>query len=169
MWDEWHLSAIYKLNKDGEFIGDSYDRFLNLYSRLSGDAARMFSTVAKGLSEDRTGDDEQFLDYLDTIFGDPNKKARAQQELLNIKQKPKEQFASFLPRFETLLATAGVSSYSEEHKISLLENAITRELKDRLVGSNPFRTWSSFISKIHTISSDLNAMNQSVFTAALPV
>lgn len=163
MWDEWHLSAIHKLNKDGEFIGDGYDQFTYLYSRLSGDAARMVSTVARGLSEDRAGDGEQFLEYLDTVFGDPNKKARAQQDLLNIKQKPKETFAAFLPRFETLLATAGLSSYSEVHKISLLKNAISKELKDRLVGSDPFRTWSMFVSKIHTISSDLNALNQQSF------
>lgn len=158
-WDEWHLSAIHKLNKDGDFIGDGFDQFMYLYSRLAGNAARMVSTVAKGLSEDRIGDGEQFLEYLNSVFGDPNKKARAQQDLLNIKQGPKERFAAFLPRFETLMATAGMSSYSEGHKISLLKNAINKELKERLVGSDPFLTWAAFVSKLHTISSDLAALS----------
>lgn len=153
------ITPISDTYTDSEFIGDGYDQFTFLYSRLSGDAARMVLTVAVGLSEDRAGDGEQFLEHLDTVFGDPNRKARALQDLLNIKQKPKEPFASFLPRFETLLGTLRISSYSEVHKISLLKNAISEDLKDHLVGSDPFRKWSAFVSKIHTICCDLNVLN----------
>lgn len=158
-WDEWHLGAIHKLNKDGEAIGDGFDQFMYLYSRLAGSASKMVSTVAKKLSEDGTGDGEQFLEYLNTVFGDPNKKARAQQELLNIKQANGESFAAFLPRFETLLANAGWSSYSDEHKISFLKNALNKSIKSRLVGIDPIRTWSAFVSRVHNISSDLIALN----------
>lgn len=158
-WDEWHLGAIHKLNKDGEAIGDGFDQFMYLYSRLAGSASKMVSTVAKKLSEDGIGDGEQFLEYLNTVFGDPNKKARAQQELLNIKQANGESFAAFLPRFETLLANAGWSSYSDEHKMSFLKNALNKSIKTRLVGIDPIRTWSAFVSRVHNISSDLIALN----------
>lgn len=72
----------------------------------------------------------------------------------------KESFAAFLPRFETLSANAGWSKYSEDHKISLFKNALNRNIKSRLLGSDPIRTWSSFISKLHNISSDLIALSQ---------
>ena len=159
-WDEWHLGAIHKLNKDGDALGNGFDKFMYLYSRLAGSASKMVSTVARKLSEDGIGDGEEFLEYLDTVFGDPNKRCRAQQELLNIKQTGGETFAAFLPRFETLLANAGWSNYSDEHKISFLKNALSRNIKSRLVGMDPIRSWPAFISRVHNISSDLIALTQ---------
>lgn len=75
MWDECQFSAVHKLSKDGNDIGDRFDQFMYIYSRLRGDTAKLVSTVAKDLLVDRIGDEMQFLKYQDTVFGDPNKEA----------------------------------------------------------------------------------------------
>lgn len=160
IWDEWHLGAIHKLMRDGAAIGDAFDQFMYIYSRLEGEAAKMVSTTARALSETRTGEGGSFLDYLNTVFGDPNKKSRAQQQLYNLKQKEKEPFASFLPKFETILATAGWSCYADDQKISILKNALSREIRSALIGRTLPETWSGFISLLLTISSEIVALNQ---------
>ena len=130
-----------------------------IYSRLEGEVVKMVSTTARSLSETRTGEGGRFLDYLNTVFGDPNKKSRAQQQLYNLKQKEKEPFASFLPRFETVLATAGWSCYADDQKISILKNALSREIRSALIGRTLPDTWSEFISLLLTISSEIVALN----------
>lgn len=159
-WDEWYLSAIHKLSKDGPVIGDEFDQFAYIYSRLEGEAARMVSTTAKLLSIDRKGNGFEFLTYLDTIFGDPNKEARAQQELYSLKQKDRESFATFLPKFETTLATAGWSVYGDIQKISLLKNALSKEMRTALIGKKLPTTWSECTSELLTISSEIIAIDQ---------
>lgn len=160
MWDEWHLGAIHKLTKDGPAIGDGYDKFMFIYAALDGEAVKMVSTTAKILSETKTGDGLSFLAYLNSVFGDPNKKARAQQQLYNLKQKEREPFAAFLPKFETILATAGWASYADDQKISLLKNALSKEIRATLIGRTLPEKWSEFISLILTISSEIVALNQ---------
>ena len=160
MWDEWHLSAIHKLSKDGPAIGDGFDQFMFIYATLDGEAVKMVSTTAKILSDSITGDGLRFLTYLNTVFGDPNKKARAQQQLYNLKQKERESFAAFLPRFEIILATAGWSSYADDQKISLLKNALSKEIRAALIGRPLPENCSEFISLTLTISSEIAALNQ---------
>lgn len=160
MWDEWHLAAAHKLRKDGPAIGNTFDQFMYIYARLDGEAAKMVSTTARMLSESETGHGPNFLEYLNSVFGDPNKKARAQQQLYNLRQKEKEPFASFLPRFETILATAGWSHYDDEQKISLLKNALSKEIRTALIGRTMPGTWAECISFILTISSEIAALNQ---------
>ena len=159
VWDEWHLGASHKLSKDGPVIGDGFDQFTYIYSRLEGEAVKMVSTTAKILSDSRTGDGLQFLEYLNTVFGYPNKKARAQQQLYSLRQKEKESFATFLPKFETVLATAGWSIYADDQKISLLKNALSKEMRTALIGQKLSNVWSECISELLTISSEIIAFN----------
>ena len=49
----------------------------------------------------------QILEYLNTIFGDRHKAQRAVETLRTMKQREREAFSAFLPRFEKALADAG--------------------------------------------------------------
>lgn len=158
-WDEWCLAARNKLIADGDAIGSAKEHFLYLHSRLVGTAASTVHARAEALSQADDSNGEEFLAYLDTIYGDPNKKQRALQSLYNIRQKDTEIFANFLPKFESILANAGGSEFREEQKISLLKNAINLTLRHCLVGSSAVpTTWNGFISHLHTVSSDLAAL-----------
>lgn len=157
-WDEWCLHAQNKLMVDGEAIGSPFNQFVYLYSRLGGDAAKTTKTHAQKLSQSGLGNAEDFLAYLETIYGDPNKRQRANQQLGQFKQGSKESFASFLPKFEALMATAGASELADEQKIGYLQNAINATLTDKLCGYHHNNDWARFVSKCMTISSDLQAM-----------
>lgn len=78
-WEEWLLKAKNKLHADGAALGDLKDQTLYLFNRLTGPAAKMATTQVE-----RCQIPTDFLDYLNTIFGDPNKEARAQQLSLNL-------------------------------------------------------------------------------------
>ena len=149
--------ASNKLFVDGNAIGSHQDQMLYLFSRLTGTAASMAATKVQNLLVTGSGTGEHFLSYLDNIFGDPNKEARAQQRLFNLKQKDQESFSSFLPKFETNLAQAGGSEYTDHHKISLLKNNLNKELRTYLVGRVIPPDWQGFVSTLLTISSDVDA------------
>lgn len=159
-WDAWYLGAEHKLRRDGAALGDEFDQFMYLYARMTGEAREMVVATVRTLTENGSGHGTMFLEYLDTVFGDPNKRARAQQELYNLKQKERESFSTFLPKFETILANAGWSCYAEEQKISLLKNALSKEMRTALIGSPISQTWTGFLSQLQTISSDLVAISQ---------
>lgn len=50
---------------------------------------------------------DQFMQYLETYYRDPNAEARALDRLHTIRQKENESFAIFLPKFEKELAEGG--------------------------------------------------------------
>ena len=169
-WDEWHLTAKNKLAVDGEAIGTNLDQFMYIFSRLGGDAAKTVSTKAQTLSDNRSGNGASFLAYLDTVYGDPNKRSRALQALYNMKQKNHESFAAFLPKFESTLANAGGSELPDEQKISLLKNALNDALRMQLVGLTGEATtvWTKYVSHLQTVSSDLASLQHSHKKAVLP-
>lgn len=119
VWYTWYLQAGDKLIRDGAAIGDEFDQYMFLFSRLDSDDMKMVSTTARDLAKNRTDHGIAFLENLDTVFEDPNKKARAQQYLHNLKQKDKEPFAMFLPKFEIKLANSGWSAFADDQKLSL--------------------------------------------------
>lgn len=160
LWDEWYLGASHKLRADGKAIGDDFHQFMYIYSRLEGDAAKMVSTTVKRLSDDESGKGLDFLIYLNTIFGDANKRAKAQMQLYNLKQKENESFPFFLTKFETVLADAGWTAYEDDQKISLLKNALSKEMQKALVGRKLGPTWKEAIEKLQVISSDITSIYQ---------
>lgn len=165
MWDEWYLAALHKLKSDGKAIGDDFTQFMYIYSRLDGCAAKMVTTTVERLSVNETGKGLEFLTYLNTIFGDANKRARAQRKLYNLKQKEKEPFSQFLTTFETVLANAGWSTYEDDQKISLLKNALSKEMQQALVGRKLGPTWEEAIGKLQIISSDITSIYQQYHSA----
>jgi len=149
-----------KIRADGEAIGTSFDQFLYLHSRLEGDAAKTTCAYAEEQSTNGTGQGSTFLAYLATVYGDPNKKARALQSLHILKQRDNESFASFLPRFETLLANAGGHSFQEEQRITYLRQTLNWEMRTYLVGANNATgtTYQEFVDYLQGVASDLASL-----------
>ncbi|KAI0993648.1 hypothetical protein K3495_g14537 [Podosphaera aphanis] len=158
-WDEWHLAAKHKLTKDGSAIGNKFDLFTYIFSRLEGSASRLVSSHASMLTDNKSGDGWEFLKYLDTIFGDSNKRKKAVQLLFNVKQKEKESFSKFLAKFETILVQAGWSTNPDEQKIELLTNALSHETRTALLGSSAPTTWPEFVCHVQSVSNDVVAIN----------
>ena len=124
--------------------------------------------------ETRTGTGLDLLAHLNTSYGNLNKKERALQDLYSLQQKDKENFATFLPKFETVLANASGIEYSDTQRITYLKHALNKELCKKLVRllSLLLKDYPRFVSYLQTIGSELiglRILNKSTTHATLAI
>jgi hypothetical protein len=158
-WDGWEIEARNKIKTDGRVIGTDMDQLRYIFARLRSNARNMCLAFVRTKEEDENGSGSQLLDYLASTYSDPNQQKKALSNVYSIRQKTHESFARFLPRFETELANAGALSFNDTIKISLLENAISHSMQERLVSVFPVPTeYGAFTSLLQTIGSRLDAI-----------
>lgn len=146
-WAQWFQQARMKLEIDAESIGDSRNQFAYIFSSLRGSAAQAtLAYVKTAPEEDKTG--QKLLQYMDNFYGDPVQQQRATVSLSTIKQKEKEPFFSFLPRFETTLANAGGMTWPDAVKIAFLHKAINQELRNQRIGQSQSTSYQQFVSDL---------------------
>ena len=157
LWEQWCLQAKLKLTVDGEAIGTALDQFAYVYSRLRDDAAKATQAYCMQHLTSGTGNGQDLLEHMNTSYGDPNKKERALQDLHNLQQRDRESFATFLPKFETVLANAGGTEYSDSQRIAYLKHALNKELREKLVGLSALlpKDYTGFVSYLQTIGSEI--------------
>ncbi|KAF6809230.1 pol-like protein [Colletotrichum plurivorum] len=122
-----------KLQVDQEAFGGDAERFAYIYARLEGTAQMMSSAFyAEGSKLGFSPD--QFMDYMERRYGDPNAKVRALDRLRSLRQKDNESFASFFPKFENELANSGGGSWADIVRINYLEGTLNDTLRGYLIG-----------------------------------
>lgn len=104
-------------------------------------------------------DPEDFMEYLDRTYKDPNTASRAAEELRRMRQQDRVPFASFLPRFEQALSNAGGASWPDTAKITFLKGAINTELARSLVVAKLPEDYSSWVQEIQRIASNLENLH----------
>ncbi|KAK2728507.1 pol-like protein [Colletotrichum kahawae] len=77
---------------------------------------------------------QEFLSYLDRTYKDSNVYDQAASTLRTLRQREDQALASFLPRFERILAEAGGADWPSRAKITLLEGALSVKLRKALIG-----------------------------------
>ncbi|KJZ68383.1 hypothetical protein HIM_12229 [Hirsutella minnesotensis 3608] len=122
-----------KLALDRKAFVSEAELFAYVYARLEGTAQNMAAAYYEQGGAEGARSPEQFLDYLNRRYGDPNAKARALDRLRSLKQKPDESFAAFFPKFEKELADSGGGGWEDAVQINYLEGALNNKLKDRLI------------------------------------
>lgn len=158
-WDGWEMEAKNKIKTDGKAIGSDMDQLRYIFARLRSNARNMCLAFVRAKEEEGNGSGSEILGYLASTYSDPNRQKKALSNVYSIKQKTHESFARFLPRFETELANAGALSFNDTIKISLLENAISHTMQERLVSVFPLPTeYGHFTSLLQTIGSRLDAI-----------
>lgn len=155
-WQDWKLKAENKLACDGEALGNDLQRLMYVHSRLTGKAAEMTRIFVKMRRDNNTGNAQELLEYMEKIYGDPDKVRRAVAELSRLRQKEGESFAEFLPKFETLLAEGGGTEFPSVVQINYLQNAINKEMKKALVTADMPDDYANFSAKLQDIGSKLN-------------
>ena len=76
-----------------------------------------------------------------------------------MRQKEKESFSSFYPRFEKELADAGVANSSDAVKIGYLKAAINDLLKQSMVSPTAvFTKFAEYVSGLYTVSAQLESI-----------
>ena len=160
-WEHWNIQAKIKLDVDGHAMGTPHEQYGYLFSRLRGHAAQTMVPYADEHSENVSGNPHEFLKLMDQHFGDPMKQQRAQSQLSTIRQGKNESFAKFASKFDALLAKCKGFDWPETIKVSMMKNAISVELRDRIVGLNHGQTYAEFKNLLFRISNDL-ASNRAV-------
>ncbi|KAJ5875763.1 uncharacterized protein N7473_003169 [Penicillium subrubescens] len=106
-----------------------------------------------------TGEPQALLDFLESIYGDPNIKARAARRLHQIRQPEDMSFSRFLPRLEKEFADADALEWHDEAKRQILLSALNKTMTNALMNRGIPATSSGLISRLHEISSDIDALN----------
>lgn len=156
-WPTWRISMENKLSVDGEAIGSPQDQFVYVFSRLEKLAWKNTGTFVK--LRRNTGEPQALLDYLENIYGDPNIKARAARRLHQIRQPENMSFSKFLPRLEKEFADADALEWHDEAKRQILLGALNKTMTSSLMNRGIPATSSDLISRLHEISSDMDALN----------
>lgn len=153
-WSQWCEQAKMKLKIDGKTIGDPENQFAYIYACLRGSAAQAtLAFIQTSPLEQRTG--FSLLEYMDNIYGDPVKQQRAIASLSTIRQKDREPFYLFLPKFESTLATAGGMSWPDTVKKAMLNKAINNEMRSYCIGRDYSTSFRDFVTQLLTIGADI--------------
>jgi hypothetical protein len=157
----WLSEMKNKLRVDGRVIGNETDQFAYIYARLGGAPQQMTIAYVEAGGRGGNSDPEQYLQYLEECYGDPNAKARALDKLRSLRQKDNESFAALIPRFEKELADSGGATWPEEVKISYLEGALSQELRLATVYAAPTRTtYAEWVQSLQRLSSGLECVGK---------
>lgn len=147
----WSLTARQKLSLDAAALGGPRQSFAYLFSRMDANAQNLVAArFQQGLVNP---DPEDFFQYLDSVFLDPNAADRAMTRLQVLRQKDSESFALFLPRFERLLHEAGLQD--SRASISLLSQALAPALRRALVTIDTPTEYSDYTTTLFRVSSKL--------------
>lgn len=133
-WESWRIEMRLKLRTDSDAIGDGQARFAYVFSCLEGAAAQMVATFVEKSGGEPDTDENRILNYLENIYGDPNREENASHRLQALRQ-GKEKFTAFLPKFESTMVQAGGMEWPDRVKIAALRNTLNAKLRSALVGN----------------------------------
>lgn len=155
----WQLEMRSKLRVDGHAIGGLPDQFAYIYSRLDETPQAMAAAYFEKGGQDGLSDPAGFLAYLATCYGDPNSEQRALSRLETMRQGPKENFATFLPKFEKELADSGGATWGDSVKINSLKRVINGELRTHLAGQLNLPTrYPEFVNALQSLGANLDEL-----------
>lgn len=155
----WQLEMRSKLRVDGPAIGGPPDQFAYIYSRLDETPQAMAAAYFEKGGQDGQSDPAGFLAYLTTCYGDPNTEQRALSRLETMRQGPKENFATFLPKFEKELADSGGATWGDPVKINSLKRVINGELRSHLAGQLNLPTrYPEFVNALQCLGANLDEL-----------
>lgn len=153
----WLLEMRNKLRVDGQVIGTPADQFAYIFSRLEKTPQNMTIAFVERGGTGGSSDPGQYLEYLDSCYGDPNAASRAIDRLQILSQGVNESFAAFLPKFEKELADGGGSDWADSAKISWLKGSLNDEMKRALIGTTPIPTqYTEYARLLQTVGSQMD-------------
>lgn len=155
-WPTWRITMENKLSVDGLAIGSPQEQFIYIFSRLEKLAWKNTGTYVKMRRNE--GTPQELLDHLESIYGDPNSKARAARRLHQIRQREDQPFSKFLPRLEKEFADAGALEWHDEAKRQILLQSLSRNMTESLMNRGIPPTFTGLIARLHEISNDIDAL-----------
>jgi hypothetical protein len=155
LYPAFRVKLGYRLQVDGEEIGDEKRRVWFCFNSLDEEAAkRILPWIVANAEFPAEFKVEKLLKHMDKAFGDPRAASRAMDKLHGLAMKGKN-FREFVSIFDKLVLEAGGTSWNDVVKKGLLRGALSFELKDRLVSISEAETYELFVDQIREISDRL--------------
>jgi hypothetical protein len=150
----------YKLEGNTDRYPTPRSQFLYTLSRLEGDA----STLVEPLMDVEIHSVEQLLCFLQTTYGDPNRKATALAKLDRLKQGNRS-FISHFAEFRRLATDSGIN---ETGLIMQLKRSLSDNLQHAMVGAEQPDTLTGYANLIAKYDNDLRYLKISKPTRSVP-
>lgn len=143
----------YKLEANSDRYPTPRSRFLYSVSLLRGDAGDLVRPLLdKGINTA-----EQVISFLESTYGDPNRKATAQNRLADLKQGKR----SFLTHFAEFRRLAVDADLNEPAQVLQLKASLNPELRKSMIGARVPDSITDYANLIAAYDADLRAINHS--------
>lgn len=157
-WKAWEMDAYSKLAIDGGAIGTARDQFAYIYASLETDAKNMVTAYYSANRQVATASGEVFIEYLATVFGNPNQKEEAANRLRSLRQRSLQPFSSFLPVFESTLAEAGGLSWPDDVKINQLKSSLNDQFRNYMISIiNLPADYHGYVNSLRQVDTNIQA------------
>ena len=148
----WKQDMREKLELDAHLLGSRRESWYLVNRCLGESAQKMVATFYIEAGPTHQYNPEVFLQYLERVYGNANQQQDAANKLRSLRQKDSTPFASFLPKFERILAEAGGMDWADRAKISFLEGALSSKLRRSLIAvqlpDNDYPEWQHQVFRI---------------------
>ncbi|MGH3956956.1 MAG: hypothetical protein ACRDTI_23265, partial [Mycobacterium sp.] len=141
----WKQEIKDKLEVDRELIGPLRAQWYGINQCLGDKPRRVVATFYAAGGSQGSYNPDDFLNYLELSYGDPNQASKATMRLRTIKQGERQSFSAFLPTFEQTLAEAGGSNWADAAKLTLLNSALHDNLRRALVAVDLLTSYTEWI------------------------
>ncbi|SPO00383.1 uncharacterized protein DNG_03228 [Cephalotrichum gorgonifer] len=154
----WQRQMRDKLHLDGHLYPSAREQWYLIGSCLDAAPKKVTETFYEAGGHDGEYNPALFLEYLDSIYHDPNVAARASAALRTLRQRDEQSFAYFLPQFEQTLAQAGGGAWADSAKITFLEGALNSQLRRQLVSVQMPLEYKGWVLRAQEVSSRLEGL-----------
>lgn len=163
--DAWEDQARNKMSIDYSRCSEQTKLFA-VWSKVGGRAAEQMTPWFKNHREDEGTTYKDLLQQLETIYGDPHREENARRQIYTLRQKG-QSFQDFFAEFDRMLQLAGGDNWPDTAKIGLIENALNRELADRMVGrASGKETWREYVDLLVLVSNSMGRLVRPTATAS---
>ena len=150
----WRQQMIDKLALDSQFFSSDAERWYFIFSCLEPGPQATIATFYREGATKYNHSPQAMFDYLDQNYKDPFVKKKAMSQLRSLRLSENQTFATFLPKFERLMADAGAIHWPDDAKISLAENALNKRIRSALVAVNlPDDDYPRWLSRVQEVAS----------------
>jgi hypothetical protein len=168
VWPTWKIQALNAIAVDGPQIGNNARQVAYLFNHLIDNASKNMTTWMNtyGSRADGTctGTPATFLEEMERLYGDPALMTRSYNLLQTLSQGEKESFNAFYPKFETIMANAGLSSTPEHAKVGMLQAALNARFQAAVPATKIYISYAEFVSDLQNAAAKFAGDNARIRT-----
>jgi hypothetical protein len=152
VWPTWKIQALNAITVDGPQIGNNARQVAYLFNHLIDTAAKNMTTwmniYGSRANSTCTGTPAMFLEEMERLYGDPALMTRSYNLLQTLRQGEKESFNAFYPKFENIMANAGLSATPEHAKVGMLQAALNARFQAAVPPTKIYTKYTDFVSDL---------------------